>query len=194
MSDDAGAAGGGENPGGSKDDKETKDDKVAYDTYKKVLDEKKAMQKRLEDLDAKSKSDKDAELKQKEQYKELLLEREKELEDTKTKLAAKDQETQNYQRMASFLKNVQGEVPQQYWGLIELDKIIIDDSGKIDEGSVKKAVKDFEKNFPEVIKKAGAKMPNDAPSGGGGILTLAEWQKLPYDEKRKRQKDVEKTV
>jgi hypothetical protein len=195
MSDDKGAGGADDqNPGGNEPDPadNTQNNKVAYETYKKVLDEKKSMQKRLEDLDKKAKADAEAQLKEKEQYRELYEAKQKELEDLSGKLSAKEKETQDYRKMGAFLKSVAGEIPQQYWGLIDLDKIAVDDSGKIDDNSVKKCVKDFEKAYPHVIeRKSGNKMPNNAANGGGGALSYEEWVKLPYDEKRKRQKDVQ---
>lgn len=180
------------NPGGIEETQETQiEQKVAYETYKKVLDEKKSFQKRLDEFERKAKEQMEAELKAKEQYRELYETKQKELEEIADRLKVKELETQNYQKMGAFLKNVQGEVPQQYWGLIDLDKIIMDDSGKVDEGSVKKAVKDFERNYPEVIKRAKTQMPNDAAAGAKGSLSYDEWLKLPYEEKRKRQKDVQ---
>lgn len=192
MSEDQSVGDAQANSGGVEESQETQtEQRVAYETYKKVLDEKKSFQKRLDEFERKAKEQMEAELKQKEQYRELYESKEKELEEIAARLKVKEEETQNYQKMGAFLKGIQGEVPQQYWGLIDLDKIMVDESGKVDEGSVKKAVRDFEKSFPEIIKRAKTQMPNDAAAGGNGSLSYDEWLKLPYDEKRKRQKDVQ---
>lgn len=181
------AAGGGKK---SDDPSTKKDDTVSYESHKKLLDEKKNLAKRLEEFEKKAKDEKDAELKAKEQFKELYEATKKEAEELATKLKDNEREKNDYRKLNAFIKSVDGDVPQQYWGLIDLDKIALDDSGKVDEASVKKAVKDFEKSFPEVVKKKTAKMPNDAAAGGTGTLSHEQWAKLPYDEKRKRLKDV----
>lgn len=193
MSEDQSVGDAQASSGGAEETQEQQhsEQRVAYETYKKVLDEKKSFQKRLDEFERKAKEQVEAELKAKEQYRELYESKQKELEEIATKLKVKEEETQNYQKMGAFLKGIQGDVPQQYWGLIDLDKILVDESGKVDEGSVKKAVRDFEKSFPEVIKRQKTAMPNDAAAGGNGSLSYDEWLKLPYDEKRKRQKDVQ---
>lgn len=194
MSDDKGAGGDDQSAGGT-DDKSSNDkggskDAVAYETHVKLLDEKKKLQQRLSEFEKKAKDEKDAELKQKEQYKDLYEAAEKEKQDLAAKLNEKNREAVDLKKMGAFLRNVEAQIPKQYWGLVDLDKIVVDDSGSIDENSVKRAVKDFEKTYPEVLKKPGNKMPNDAAAGGAGSLSAEEWAKLPYDEKRKRIKDV----
>lgn len=192
MSEDKSAGGADAGSSGTEETQEqTTEQKVAYETYKKVLDEKKSFQKRLDEFERKAKEQAEAQLREKEQYRELYEAKEKEFQEIAERLKVKEEETQNYQKMGAFLKNVTGDIPQQYWGLIELGKIVIDETGKVDETSVKKAVKDFERLYPEVIKRAKSTMPNDAATGAKGSLSYDEWLKLPYDEKRKRQKDVQ---
>lgn len=173
------------------DDPEKKDDKVSFESHQKLLNEKKALQKKLDEHEKKNKETVEKELKAKEQFKELAEAKEKELEETKTKLKEKEIESDNFTKISHFVKNATGEIPQQYWSLIPLDSIEIDEHGKVDEVSLKKAVKDFEKQYPEVIKKATkGKMPNGAANGGSNSISYDEWVKLPYKEKMERRKDV----
>jgi hypothetical protein len=168
------------------------DDKVSIESYRKLLDEKKKFQKKLEEHERAAKERSETELREKERFKELSDEYKKQADEFKTKFESSEREKQDFKKMGALLRNMSGEVPQQYWGLIDLDKITIDDTtGAPDEVSVKKAARDFEKLYPEVIKTKAPKpgMPNDAPRTGGK-LTYDEWLKLDYKDQLKRQKDV----
>lgn len=183
-------AGGDDDPGAGGPDPKDKKDTVAYETHKKLLDEKKAIQARLVEFESKAKAEKDAELVKNQKFEELLKEREKELAEKDAKLQAVERENTDARKLNAFMKNVPGEVPQQYWGLIDLDMVSVDDTGKVDDASVKRAVASFQKNYPEIVKKPNGKMPNEAPGGGAGTLTHEQWEKLPYAEKKTRMKDV----
>lgn len=193
------------NPGGDLDqssgsDQENKDeqsntekDTVSYDSYKKALDEKKKVQARLKELEDLEKSRSEAEAKKREDYKALLEAKEQEVSELKTKYETVESRLSNGVKLNAFLSSLSGKVDQKYWNQIDLDAITMDsETGTPDEISLKKAVKDFETMFPEIIKKdSGPRMPNEASKGGGGKpLSYNEWISLPYDEKRKRRADV----
>lgn len=175
----------------SEDQNQNSADTVSLETHRKLLDEKKKMQKKLEEVETAQKARAEKELREKEQYKELLETREKEFEELKSKLTASESEKQDIKKMGSFLKSVNAEIPEQYWGLIDLDSIVVDDNGSIDQITLKKAVKDFQTKFPEIVKpKKKPNMPNEAANGGSGKLTYDEWMALEYKDQLKRQKDV----
>lgn len=176
-------------------EKPSKKDTVAYDTYQKAITEKKQLAAKLKEFEDNRKKQEETELKQKEDYKKMLELRDMELNETKTKLVTVESRLAAGTKMSAFLENLNGKVEKQYWGLIDLDSIVLDsETGLPDEMSVKKAVKDFQTTYPEIIKTGDrAKMPNDAAKNTGVSITLAEWSALSYDEKRKRMKDVKQS-
>jgi alanyl-tRNA synthetase len=179
----------GQNPEG---DKTPKADTVAYETHKKLLDEKKKIQERLDSLEKKAKESQEAELKEKERFKELYESVTKELESERSRASELTNTINNSKKLSAFLGQIEGEIPKQYWNLIDTDAIDMAE-GKIDEASVRKVAAQFKKEFPEVIKKkAGPNgtMPNEAAGGGTNSLDIEAWKNLPYDEKKKRMKDV----
>jgi hypothetical protein len=195
------------NPGGNDDktkdvsndsDKDTspKPQSVAYESYQKALDEAKAAKKKVAEFERAKREADESKLKQDGEWKKLLEQREIELKETREKLSAKDKMIEDNRKMAAFLDSVTGEVPKQYWSLIDLDQIAVDpETGRPDEASVKKVASVFEKQFAEVIKKPStSKLPNDAPQGGGGKLTYKQWLELPLKEKLARQKDVDRST
>lgn len=179
-------------PGGNPEDKKDKKAAVAYESYKKALDEKKAAQAKLKEFEDREKKRAEEEAKAKEDYKTLLETREKEAEELKTKLSTVESRLSNGVKLNAFISSLSGKVEQKYWGQINLDLIEMNpETGLPDEVSLKKAVNDFEQEYPEIIQKpSNSRMPNDAPRGGGTKLKYDDWMKLPYEEKRKRQADV----
>jgi transposase len=182
------------NPGGNpEDDKDKSKGTVSYDSHKKLLDEKKSLAKRLEDFEKREKERLDQDLKQKEDWKKLVEVREKEANEFKSKFETLSSEIEQSRKLRSFLGHVSGTVDEHYWPLISLDDIAVDpETGKPDEASVKVAVKEFEKLFPEVIKPKGGgpKAPNGPAAPPAGKLTHEDWLKLPYAEKKKRLHEV----
>ncbi len=176
------ASGGSDNP--------EKKDMVSYESHKKLLDEKKKADARLKEFEDRDKKRAEDEAKQKEDWKALLETREKENETLKGQLKEQSDRLDRGIKLNAFLENLDGSLDRQYWKLINLESVTLDGEGIPDEVSLKKAVKDFQATYPDVIKKQGGKMPNDAPGGVGNSITTAEWEKLPYEEQRKRIKDI----
>lgn len=164
----------------SNDVVDQKPDTVKYDTYKKVLSEKKRRddqlkqaQDQIAEFQKAEKERTENELKQKEDYKQLLEMREQEIAELKTGFTTLQAQQQNATKLDSFLGTLDGKVDRKYWGMIDLDKIIIDpETGVADEMSVTKAVEGFKKEYPELVQTKGApKVSSEAPrpvSGGVG--------------------------
>jgi hypothetical protein len=181
-------------------EQEVKKDVVAYETHQKLLGEKKRtaeenaeLKKRLEALETEKKQSVEAELKAKEDWKKLYEAEKAEKEKvalTNTEINAR---LQNGSKMRAFLDKVNGQVSEGYWGLVDLDSIIVNpDTGLPDDASVQKAAAEFEKKFPEVLKKPGSngKIPNNAAQGGGTSLTYDQWKSLPLKEQKARLSEV----
>jgi hypothetical protein len=206
------APGGGDQqvPGGNADDKpndnkNAPDDeggdaskgKVSYETYSRVLDEKKALKKKVDEFEKGKRDAEEAKLAEQGNFKKLLEQREDELKSLKTENDGLKSTITGSRKMNAFLNAVTGEIPKQYLGLIDLEQIALDpQTGKPDEASVKKAARDFEKSYPDVVKRKDPnRLPDDAPKGGAGqLLSYDAWLKLPDSEKASRMKDVDKTT
>lgn len=176
----------------------SKKDTVAYETYRKLLSEKKARDEALEtykkelaEYKRKEKEAEEAKLKEEQNWKAIVELREKELNEERTMRIQMQEERLNATKLDTFLQSLGGKVDSKYWGMIDLEKIAINpESGQVDQMSVTQAVEAFRKNYPELIKTGtGPKIPSDAPQGNGS-LTYEEWKKLPAKEMRARVKDI----
>lgn len=187
-----------QNPSGMPVAEVQKEEKVSYETYKRVLSEKKKRDEELEkhrielaEVKRKLKEDEELKLKEKEDYKSLIQIREKELEEARNESKALREEQLQNLKLGSFLKTLGSEVHSKYWGMIDLEQVKLDPDGKIDQMSITQAVENFKKTYPElIINGRGPKLPADAPSSGPGSLTVEEWKKLPSKEMAKRIKDL----
>lgn len=151
---------------------ESKKDVVAYDTYRKVLSEKKKrdeqlgeLASRVEEFERREKEREEGELRQKEDFKKLLELRENELGEYRSKYEQLTEQTTNATKLTSILDNLPGKVSQKYWDKLPLDDVVIDqDSGRPDEVSVKKAIEKFVSEYPEIVQRqASSKVQPAAP-------------------------------
>lgn len=174
------------------------DEKVAYKSYSKVLGEKKKLAGTVSELQAKidkfetdAKEKADEELKVKEDYKTLLGLRDQELEDTKKENTSFRNQFDDSKKLRAVLRTIKGELPDRYYGLVDLDKVAIDpNTGEVDQMSVTKVVDDYTKTYPETLRaQGGPGLPNTAPAGSK-TLTYDAWLKLPAKEMAARQSEV----
>lgn len=165
-------------------------DSVQYDTYKKVLGEKKRMQEQftkaqeeLEQMRAAQKQAEEAKLAENQEYKKLLELRTQELEKTNSELKSMRQSHTNAQKLDAFLSALGGKVDKKYWGLIDIDRVVTDpETGGVDEMSVTKLVEDFRAEHGRLIDtQQSKKLPNEYPKvtnpGGFESKSLAEQQR-----------------
>lgn len=170
---------------------------VSHDTYTKLLDEKKKLQREVKELRSGTRA-KDEELATKSGDLTKVLEiREKTIKELQDQIAERDTElgrhrkrTEVSEKMNSLLEAIDGEVPKKFWQLLPLDKVVFDpETGEVDQASVKQAARQFRDDYGDVIKKAGGigNLPNNDPSGRGnkGKITAAEYAKLPLSEMKK---------
>ncbi len=169
MSSDAGSV---KDPAGSVGT-DGADDRVAYSTYKQLLDQRKADQARataiqaeLDRLKSDAESAEAVRLTEQNRFKELY-ESEKakreasegQVKETNAKIAA--------QRKRDALKAELGGVRKdEYLSFADLASIQLQDDGSVDSDSVKQAANKFREAHPELITpKPGSKLPNDAAAG-----------------------------
>lgn len=172
------------------------EDRVSYDSYQKLLGEKKKRDAELTEYKKKEKEREEQDLKAKEDWKKLVALRDEELQKTKAELDSVKNTLESGTKLQAFLDALDGQVDQQYWGLIDLSQVVLNpETGLPEEVSIKKAALEFKSKYGLVVKQSGGtKMPNDAPKGNGSVgLSYDEWLKLPAKDMRARIKDVIKT-
>ena len=167
-------------------------DVVSYETHRKLLGEKKKIQERLAELEKAELTRKEQSLKEQERYKELLDLKEKALLETQSRLELMESQRAEARKLDAFLKCVNGQINEKYWGLVPLDKIIVDkETGEIDKTSVTQLVQEYQNNFPEtIISKDRPGLPNNFVKGSNTELSYDDWLKLPPKEMVERRKDV----
>lgn len=171
----------------------------SYESYQKLLAEKKATQAKLREAEnilaeqEKLKRQQEEEsLKAKQDFQKLAELKEQEAEQYKSRLQSIEDERTEARKLSAFLDTVQGDVDKKYWGLIDTDKIIINpETQEVDRLSVEKLAGEFRESYPETIlgRNVTSNIPNRAPTGEQG-LTREEWLKLPANQMAKRLKDV----
>ena len=182
-------------PGGNDENPENKTEKpstVTREAYERAITEAKKAREKLAQIEAEAKKRQEEELQAQQKYKELYETEKANAETWKGKYTELDTDLSRMRKLNAFMGKLNGTVEREYWDKIDLEKISLDsDTGTIDEASVVRAVKEFETKHSRLIDRpTTTKLPNDAPKGGGTMLTYEEWLKLPYQEKVNRRKDV----
>lgn len=159
------ASGAGDQSGGAGSD--TKKDAVAYETYSKVMDELKDLQRKLKEIDETKKTEEEKKLKEANDWKTLY-------EQTKSALEEKESKLENFQKdlndsikISAFNKHLGGKLKNdKYIDFIDLEKIAINpETRKVDSESVKLAVASFLKEHSHLVEFKGGKMPEVAAAG-----------------------------
>jgi hypothetical protein len=178
-----------------------KKDSVSYETYQRVLAQRKSDQAELERikkeyqsiLDVK-KQEEEHKLNEAGEYKKLIELRDqkiKEIADEKESWAKKFSESEN--RMQSIKKyaafNSKLPAPlahEDYYSLIDFNQIVCDpETGDVDQDSVEKLVNNFVKvHGNRVLKTGTTKMPNEASTTSTKI-DYNDWLKMPVKEQLK---------
>jgi galactokinase len=157
-------------------------DVVKYETYQKVLSEKKKRdemlseyQQRLEELETANKQREEDELKKKENFKQLLEVREKELGEIKNQLTQFKEQSVLTKKAQAFLQSVGGLKKQEYLELVDFSKIPIDDDGQVDQVALESYRDEWKSKFPETLNDSHAKkVPNTSPKGGSSEPSRSE--------------------
>lgn len=168
--------------------------KVDYSTFKKVLSEKKAMQRKLDTLLKDREESERKEKESREEYKELYENAKIQNDELLKKVTTHEERWQSAIKLNAFHEALGDgrKIDPKYSGFIDTDKILIDpDTNEIDISSVQKEVKRVIAEYPEIVKStSGNRLPNESPSGKG-TLTYEQWLKLPTaKEKKERRKEV----
>lgn len=190
---------GGTNQNNSDPKEGASDDVVKYETYSRVLGEKKKVQSELADAKAKlaefeadKKAREDAQLKAQGDYEKLEKKLREEAEASKQEAARLKKERLDMVKTSAFLGELSGTIEEPYYDLIPIDQIPVTDDGQVDREKLKPFVKTWEQQHARIIvRQTKGNMPNNAPNGSGGTpLTFEEWSRLPRLEQKKRLHEV----
>jgi hypothetical protein len=167
---------------------------VAYETHRKLLDEKKKLQAKLEQIETDRKSAEEAELTRKGEIQKLLDMERKRAQDLELKVKAQDEERLQARKLSAIVKGLSVPVDQKWYSVLggHLDDVILNEAGEIEQMSVTSVVENLKKEWPEMLKKPSAGMPNGAPQGNGAAtISYDDWKKLPLkDMKKWRQSQI----
>ncbi len=196
--------GGGGDAGGKSGDPNPNDNKggktYSEDYVNRLLREKKnateraqTVETKLNEIEADKKAAADKKLIEDGKFKEALEAKAKEAADLQGQLSERDNQIIDSVKLSSFLEQFDGGIKKNYWGLIDLDQVKLDDQGQPTADSVKAYADKFREDFGEVLtKKSGPNLQNGGEQPpGSGVLTRKEWLELPAKDMAKRMKDVE---
>ena len=177
-----------------------KPDTVSRRAYSKALSEKRAAAERAQKLEAELEQLRQAELEREgdlqksvDYYKEQAAKALEERDGLVSKYDGLKGEILNAQKKAAIRDALPGPLKSEsYWDLVDTTRVVVDPEGKIDHDSVKQYAVEFSTKHPELIQAgSSSKVPNENPPGGiSGKLTVEEWRKLPYEEKKARKGEV----
>ena len=163
---------------------------IAYDTHRKLLDEKKKVQAQLDTL-LREKTERDeAEARKRGDFEALLKAREDELsKERAARQELSDRITQG-RKLNAVIDALGGNVDQKWLRLIDTDDVVVNpETGEVDPMTVARAAESLKKQWPEMLRKTAA-LPNAAPAGnGGGMISRADWLKLSSKEMMKYKPD-----
>jgi hypothetical protein len=163
---------------------------IAYDTHRKLLDEKKKVQAQLDTL-LREKTERDeADARKRGDFEALLKAREDELsKERAARQELSDRITQG-RKLNAVIDALGGNVDQKWLRLIDTDDVVVNpETGEVDPMTVARAAESLKKQWPEMLRKT-ATLPNAAPAGnGGGMISRADWLKLSSKEMMKYKPD-----
>lgn len=179
----------------NQDDKtKAENDKVDYNSFEKLLNQKKELQRKLKEFEeSKAEQERKSKLEQ-ERFKELFEEEQKAKEKLEKNLFALTQERIFEIKERAFKDALPCKLLHaNYIAHADLDNIVInEENGEIDLATVKKVVDSFVKGHSHLLQAKNDKnLPNDAGGASQGKKIPYEvWLKLPLKEKKERMKDV----
>lgn len=183
----------GLNPNDSNADKVNSKGSVSFDTYQKLLDQKKKQDRELEAFKANQENEKRKQLEEKEEFKKLYEDEKKRREEMENNYKSIKTERIDDFKISAFISALPSKlVKNEYLAHARLKEIVFnDETGEVDSTSVKRVVDDFVKNHSHLLYSGNkAEFPNDAPKPKGK-LSYEDWLKLPSKEKQKRMSEIE---
>lgn len=176
------------------------DGKVAYESFQKVLNEKKSVAERLKATESKlaeyEKRTQEAEenkLRKKGEFEKLLTEKESQLKREREEREALERAMTDGLKMQEVLNAIGGKLKHNsYMTHVDIDQVLFDpETRKVDPESVKKVADDFLKTHSHLVSFPTEKLPQTAAQGADPI-DYEQWLKLPAKEMIKKMPLVKK--
>jgi len=154
---------------------------IAYETHRKLLDEKKKLQAQLETFLAKEKEREETDARKRGDYEALLKAREEELARERAQRQELDERITRGMKLTSVIEALGGQVDQKWFKLIDTDEVAVNpETGEIDKMTVARVAESLKRQWPEMVQRV-TKFPSQAPqglNGGPGKITESEWKTL----------------
>lgn len=147
----------------------TNQDKVAYDTYRRVLSEAKKLKEQLRSLEEEKTKSHESKLKEQNEWKTLAESYKEQLDKTKSVLVEQEQSIVNGMKYQEFEKHLGGRLRDKELAThIDFERILINpETKRIDDESVKGVVSDFVKKYSYLVDFGSApRVPNEAARSG----------------------------
>ena len=159
---------------------EGKNDVVAYESYQKVLNEKKNVQARMGELQSQlnelldaQKAQEEAKLNEAGEYQKLAQLKDQKIAELQSMVESANSERSQVKRdledtwkLQAFYQKLNGTVKRnEYLSFVDLDSIVIDpETRQVDETSVENVVGKFMESHGDLVHvKKAASLPSDAP-------------------------------
>lgn len=172
-----------ENPEFSESENKKKDT-VAYDTYRRTLNEAKTAKEKLRELEAWKAQQEEDKLKANNEWKALAESKDKSLSEALKRLNEMEQTIDNSLKLNAFNRYLNGKVRHpDYYSFVDTSKIALNpETRQVDENSVKEVVSEFLKNHSHLVEFRGQKIPNEAPKGGAVTGSQKPLDKMSKEE------------
>lgn len=180
---------------GNRVDENRESDSVRYDTYRKVLGEKKkyqseleATRKELDELRERERLAQEQELKEQNKWQEIAERKEQEAKELAQKVQLFHEREISSRKLEAVLKGVGEEIPSKFWGLINLDGVKYDpEAGEFDETSLNAEIQRIKNEMPEIItRRKNANYDPSAPNKNSfNDLDLNKFASMSKDEKKR---------
>jgi 4-alpha-glucanotransferase len=150
-------------------EKETLQDKVAYETYRRVLAEAKKYKDQAKLLEDEKNKNHESKLKENNEWKALAEAKAAQVESLEKAYKEQNEQIVNGMKYQQFEKHLGGKLKDQdYVTFIDFDKIVINpETKRVDDESVKGVVSEFVKRHAHLVEfQSGKRMPNEAAISG----------------------------
>lgn len=174
--------------GGEESTEQQRKDQVNYETHRRLLDEKKKVQRERDELLAEKEARSRKELEEKGEVQKLLELERKKAEEASAKLRDYEEKFTEAKKLSSLLKALDNGVDEKFFGFLPIEKIKVDEeSGEINLSSVAEVAEMFKKTYPELLKsKQSPQLPLHAPQSNGlATISESEWKKLKSADMKK---------
>lgn len=173
------------------------EDKVGYDTYKRVLDQKKSVDAKnksmldeLTALKAEKASAEEAKLIEDGEIQKLLDVEKKRTEELQSSIDS-NVKKEIYRSKEEALKKELGSLRKdEYLKFANVESIVMEDDGSINLDSVKEVASQFKDSYSDLMQSSSSGLPNSAPKSGSKGLTRAKWLTLPANEMASRMNEI----